>query len=978
MSRVTKQSLLSGVVLTALFSAASAQAQTAAPAVEAPKAPEPTLTEKPADKPDGAIVVTGTRASLERAVAIKRASASIVDAISAADVGKFPDGNIAESLQRIPGISIDRNSGEGQFVTVRGFGPQFNTVLVNGRLIASETASRAFSFDLFPSDILNGAEVYKTGTAVLQSGGIGATIDLKTARPLDRPGFHGLINVDGLHDGGSKQTTPEAFGMISDTFANNTVGVLLAVSYQQRKSQESFLSNDGWIPTQIGSGVNASSIISNPGNVSTVYLPRETANGITVQNRKRTNVQGALQVQATDTLRLTLDGFMNWFKVQSTSTMLDTYLNDFGAASLSNISLAPNGTVLSENVNSEIGSLVRETGRPTTSGMLGFNADWKASPTFTVNFDASYSKAKSNPAAAQDTGQAVVGLYPSQVSGGAPYQFNMTSGFPITSFNNAISTALTTPSAYMMHVAQYGNQTGDGTDGANTDNNVLEFKIDTKYQPDSAGVLKSIRAGMSFSRQQENVNYIVANPQVYCIFCGYYANVPSNLLTPVNLSGISGVPSGLQQQFYTFNMTSLINYMQSPAALAQLSQGALSSLGLAPGASIAQIQNAIASYGGFVGTVQPNSFSVNESVLSGYVDANLGGEFGSDGKWALDAGLRLVNDRISATGGAETLSSVSQSTPSQYTPVYGAIANTTNTHTTVKLLPTVNLTVSPTRHFTARAGFSQTITMPELSQLAPNFAFQDLRPGSFLATSGNTGLKPFTSTNFDASFEYYFNGSTFLTVAPFYKHVSNFIVQTATTQTVQVPGGINVSVADPNINTAANTINFTVDSYANSQVANVKGVEIAAQVGFTFLPGLLSHTGVGGNMTFVSSNAQIQSNSSVNTVFALPGLSNSQNAQFFYDDGRLDARVTWARRSAFLYELVNPKAGVGPVFNAPYSQIDFRVNYQLPYFGKMVSVFVDGQNVTNSAIRQYGQYTNQFLYYSTFGPRYSVGARVKF
>jgi len=130
------------------------------------------------------VIVTGIRSSLKQSLDVKRDSNQVVDAISAEDVGKFPDSNIAESLQRITGVAIDRSGGEGQFITVRGLGPEFNTVTLNGRTLATDNPGREFSFDVISSDIISRAEVFKTSTPNLQSGGIGANVNIVTTRPL--------------------------------------------------------------------------------------------------------------------------------------------------------------------------------------------------------------------------------------------------------------------------------------------------------------------------------------------------------------------------------------------------------------------------------------------------------------------------------------------------------------------------------------------------------------------------------------------------------------------------------------------------------------------------------------------------------------------------------------------------------------------------------------------------------------------------
>src|SRR5678816_483032 len=154
------------------------------------------------------IVVTGIRSSLESSMKLKRDSQGVVDGIVAEDIGKFPDTNLAESLQRISGVSIDRSAiGEGQRVTVRGVGPDFNLVLLNGRqmpvssiLDTTASNSRAFDFANLASEAIAGIEVYKTSRASSPTGGIGATINIKTARPLDNPGLHSSFGLKGMID----------------------------------------------------------------------------------------------------------------------------------------------------------------------------------------------------------------------------------------------------------------------------------------------------------------------------------------------------------------------------------------------------------------------------------------------------------------------------------------------------------------------------------------------------------------------------------------------------------------------------------------------------------------------------------------------------------------------------------------------------------------------------------------------------------
>ena len=197
------------------------------------------------------VVVTGLRGSLKASMETKRDAIGVVDAINSEDIGKFPDTNLAESLQRITGISIDRRNGEGAQVTARGFGPQFNLVTLNGRQIPGADAfaggqldiggfgpqGRSFNFANLSAEAVSAVEVYKTARADVSSGGIGATINIKTARPLDNDGMVLNVGAKGVYDESSpfeSEVTPEVNGIFSYANENKTWGVGLNASYQKR------------------------------------------------------------------------------------------------------------------------------------------------------------------------------------------------------------------------------------------------------------------------------------------------------------------------------------------------------------------------------------------------------------------------------------------------------------------------------------------------------------------------------------------------------------------------------------------------------------------------------------------------------------------------------------------------------------------------------------------------------------------------
>src|SRR6202163_3447782 len=296
------------------------------------------------------IVVTGIRASITTARAIKRDSQGIVDAIAPEDIGKLPDTNLAESLQRITGVSIDRSGGEGEFITVRGFGPEFNTVLVNGRQIASSTdpsqaSGRSFSFDTLASELVSGVEVYKSATARLQSGGVGSTVNIKTARPFDYSGFKFSDSADMNQDQNSGKSAPDASFLVSDLFADGQLGALVSGSYQKRHDELKAATTDGWIvnggtPTSaINGGAGVAKTASNPqGNL---FVPQDFGSQAQFEDRERIGGPLGLQHKPNDHLTLTSDTLYSRF---TNTTDTRSYGHWFTASNLSNVVTDANGT----------------------------------------------------------------------------------------------------------------------------------------------------------------------------------------------------------------------------------------------------------------------------------------------------------------------------------------------------------------------------------------------------------------------------------------------------------------------------------------------------------------------------------------------------------------------------------------------------------------------------------------------------------
>lgn len=240
------------------------------------------------------IQVSGVRGSLVKSMDIKRQSSGVVDAITSEDIGKFPDTNLAESLQRITGVSIDRSNGEGSKITVRGFGPEFNLVTLNNRQMPT-SGGRSFDFADIATESVSGVEVYKTARSDIASGGIGATVNITTAKPLSNPGLHASIGAKAVHDTSNEtgdDITPELSGIYSNTFNDDKFGILISGSVQERNNREQAMSVDNWIPNvDISASPGVSLTDNNQRADGATWYPQNAGYAFSDNTRKRTNGQ---------------------------------------------------------------------------------------------------------------------------------------------------------------------------------------------------------------------------------------------------------------------------------------------------------------------------------------------------------------------------------------------------------------------------------------------------------------------------------------------------------------------------------------------------------------------------------------------------------------------------------------------------------------------------------------------------------------
>ncbi|MBT8101442.1 MAG: TonB-dependent receptor [Gammaproteobacteria bacterium] len=879
------------------------------------------------------IIVAGIRGSLTRAKDIKREAVGVVDSISAEDVGKFPDLNVAESLQRVTGVSIDRSGGEGQAVTVRGFGPQFNTVLVNGRQIANDSGGREFNFDVLSADLISGADVYKSGRPSQQEGGIGATINISTARPFDRPGFHVTASLKGMYESLSEETSPQAAVVIGNTFDDDRFGVLFSASYQERDVQINGIGTAGWRPGQTISNVNDGVLFSN------AYIPRNWDQTIDQQARTRTNANLVLQFAPNEDVTITVDGFVSQFEVDSLVTDLASWFEPDRVGS-GTLDSATNTLVsFSQEIGLNQGSgdpasdfvSTTRNSRDVTNNGFGFNVEWAINDQLTAEFDAATSSAE-NDRAGRDRFN-VVGIINN-------YTFDGTGGIPTVQHDGFSGSSLPDASLSRLHYNEKGNVPSD-------EDEISEFKVNFEYLPDT-DVFQKASFG-AYMQDREKSNFQIFASQ--CAFCGYGTPAPNSTINFRPFTAQNFFP-GLIDTFYTYDGDAYVQFLADSGNPIQP-------------------------------TLQNNRYTINEDIISLYFDFEFGLDIG-DMPLTIGLGARYAQTDIDVSAVQSFISDVVPTTDlTLFSNRFGPATNINEGGSYSNLLPSFSAKLDIQDDMVLRFLAYDSLTRATMSQLSPATTFNEPRRQNLTASGGNPALEPFQSTNWDMSFEWYYTESSFASFAVFNKEVDEFIVRLTGEETYTMTDrsavdnfrcstanepncapGVILDPNNPTLDVVGTTeeLNgaqeiYTVTRPRNSDAATVTGYEAA-----------ITHIwdngfGVAANATIVDSDSD-----------TLEGLGNSQNLIVFYETDRWQARVAYNNREGFL-RLVDNGFNGEPVNTETFGQWDISGSYDI---NENVTVFFEGINITEEELIQTGRFANQIYNIQDNGSRFAIGARVSF
>jgi TonB-dependent receptor len=912
------------------------------------------------------IEVRGIKGALGRAMDAKREAGGVVDSISAEDIGKFPDTNLAESLQRITGVSIDRSGGEGQLITVRGFGPQFNTVLVNGRQMASENQSRAFSFDTIASELVKSLDVHKTSTATMQSGGIGSTVNISTARPFAISGFKFAGSVKGVYDENSEETTPQVSALISNTFNDDSLGVLFALSHQERKTRLNQAQTDGWLENV---GVPNPQIESGQAYTGNIFSPRNYDHKVTTEDRTRTNANLVIQYAPTDNLIVTADALYSDFDVETDTTSYGHWFtapNIEGFGSDAGATVDANGTVI--DLYQEVGLATdmhaKKFDRLTESSALGLNFDWHVNDNLNMQFDISHSSAKRDANNGRGDQLSLIG-YANRV------RFQIDDNIlPYASEFASANADIYSGQQELDGEAYDPAFTPDGVsnhlDSANSRAHVMlrrgwavedtvdQFRWDSTWLDDANSSLAAVKFGAMYSSETKNLDrWDNEGVGIHCTFCGY-PDLP-------NMDAFSQ---------YVFDAGN--DFLGDVSGSGRMPTSWLAHDGEANFALLEGISAANGNDISFDAVKRNKSFEITEETISLYVEFDFESELAGM-PLSASAGFRYEASDVDVKGTNEPITQLVILDKTEMLPRYGTADSISKSSDYEVLLPNLSVKLAINDDLVARFAASQTITRPTLDSMSPVTVIGTTRQGGNLtSSSGNPELEPFTSDNLDLSLEWYYANASYVSAGYFRKNVANFIINTTEDLTFELPDGSLLT--DPstggdvnNPDAADSTAVFTNTLPNNSESAIVDGWEIALQ--HTFDSGF----GIIANATLVDSDAELDA-ADITQVFALTGLSDSYNLVGFYENGPVQVRLAYNWRDSFVQSLTQSN-GDGVTIVEEYAQVDASGSYDI---NDNIAIFFEGINLTEEYIQKRGRFANQLLLVEDSGRRFALGVRGNF
>lgn len=884
-----------------------------------------------------AIVVTGIRASIANSVQQKKNNTSIVEAISAEDIGKLPDLSIAESLSRLPGLATQRLDGRANVVSIRGLAPDFTTTLLNGREQVSASNNRGVELDQYPSELLNGALVYKTPDASLIGQAIGGTIDMKSVRPLAfgkraiAVGARFEINDLGKLNPDISNKGYRANISYIDQNADGTIGWAFGYARMQSPTAEERFNAWGY-----PDGPGGNKIIGGA-------KPYVKSNEL-----KRDAVMGVLEFEPSDSFHSTIDGY--WSKFNDDQRLRGLEL----PFAWGNSTLQPGYTV-------EDGFITKGTWAGTEAVMrndvvhrkadifaLGWNNQYKPNDGLTLEMDLSWSKLKKT----EENLEIYLGTGRGQNNGARETAM----GYEMTDHGMMVTPSLNyaDPSLFVITDPQGWNSCGvrvdaNGNSVLDTNGNTIANKpncqdgfVNTPKIKDELkslrlqatqefdGPISSLRVGANYSDRKKSLD-----DRGFVLTGKAYPNntaVPSDYLyDPVSLDfiGIPGMVAFDSWRYYNDD-----NYNLTDEA------------------------------GWTTGRVY-NDYTVREKVLTGFVQANFSAE--GDTPIKGNVGLQVVH--------------TDQSASSFYASTYqGQVVSSpvTDGDKYTELLPSLNMSFEFAPETFLRFGAARMLARARMDQMKPgggiNFDVSkrtntDITASPWSGEVGNAKLRPLMAETVDIALEKYFGRGAYVSVGGFYKYLENYIYRQNTLVDFT---GTEVPDGGPTA-----TYLGIVSQWVNGNGGHLYGAEASASLPFATFSESLDGFGVLGSASYTKSRVREGGAAPI----AMPGMSKMVvNGTVYFEKAGFQARASGRYRSKFLAEV----SGLSLARDKVMAKSEFVVDAQIGYTFQSGSleglgILLQGSNLTNEPfVTYYNNDTRQIRDYQNYGRNFMAGITYKF
>ena len=945
------------------------------------------------------IVATGIRQSLKASMDVKRNAKGIVDAITAEDIGKFPDTNLAESLQRIPGVSIDRVNGEGATVTVRGWGADYNLVTFNGRVMPTSSvgdlAGRSFDFGNLASEAISSVEVYKTSKVGVASGGAGATINIKTTKPLEITSRVATIGVKGVYDSSQidgNKITPEISGLYADKFMDDRLGVAVSGSYQKREGGVT-QSNIGWRDGYLGDssfdgewgrlpsadawnwGPGQGS--NRPGDTDVYEVPQNGDYALTDFKRERINGQVVLQYDLTENLRATGDFTYSSNEVETNTSSAGVWFNHAATNSAWTDGPVAGPLYYTEFLgNSDLsysGSLAQSKSE---NKSIGLNLAWDPTERLSLELDFSDASAESKPTnnygSAMSLGTTVFSVDQQTI--------NFENDLPVIS--------------YVSNMPEIGDLDASVREhsGSTFTNNymrsdVQQIQLNGSYEVDR-DIIDSVDFGVSHVKNNVRSESGFIQTDSWGGELGGPEDIPDEIFEWVTLpdkfEGVSGADDpNMLQGLYRFDFAQMADLLEDRFGICSSPWSGSTSDN--PGTCLAN---------------RTNTRVIEEETLSAYAQFNTSFAWGS-ADVNITAGARYEHTDVLApatidiptgtrwSGGNEFFLSFSgDQEESEFDGSYDFF------------LPSIDFDIAVTDNVKLRGAYSKTIGRHRYDRIQGGLSLDPLfRAVDGTGRAGNPSLKPFTSKNFDVSAEWYYGDNSYISVGYFKKNIDNFIGsrifnenhfglthpgQGARAAEARSAIGPNGTAADlvayyeanyPDLVVDGAIIGAADDPLLNFQVE--RPVASDRTDGFDGFEFALQHTfgesgfGVIANYTIANTDLVYDNTQSFRVdQLAIVGVSDSANLVGFYDKNGLQARIAYNWRDQFL-----SGGGRNPFYVEAYDQIDANISYDIR---DGFTIFAEGIDITGTDRRGHRRSKNNVFFMNPQKGRYAVGARYKF